>query len=221
VAHPRIGIFGGTFNPVHEGHLKVAGACRKALGLDRIRFIPAGEPPLKTHNLAPAAHRLEMVRIAIHGIPEFEVDDREVRRDGPSYTLDTVNSLKAEQPDTRWTLILGLDAVLGLGAWHRPDALLRALPLAVLFRPGARFGQLKDLPQMAGIDFSPLFDCCGRDPEAPLHLTSGDGIHLILVPVTPCPESGTAIRKALAEGRPPLGLPPAVHDYITRNGLYT
>ncbi|MDH4228780.1 MAG: nicotinate (nicotinamide) nucleotide adenylyltransferase [Nitrospirota bacterium] len=218
---PRIGIFGGTFNPVHTCHLRVAEACRKALALDRIRFIPAGEPPLKRHDLAPAAHRLEMVRLATEHIAGFEVDAIEVRRSGPSWTIDTLDALCAAFPATRWTLILGLDALLRIDAWHRPDAVLRRVPLAVLFRPGARFGQLAELSALAGVDFSPLLDCCGRDPEAPLPLTSADGIRLTLVPIPPCPVSGTAIRKALTAGTEAVeGLPPTVAAYIRTHRLY-
>lgn len=217
----RIGIFGGTFNPVHACHLQVAEACRKALGLDTVLFVPSGEPPLKRADLAPARHRLAMVRLAVEGHPGFAVTDLEVKRPGPSFTLDTLAALAGERPDVDLTLILGLDAVLGIGAWHRPDAVLRACPVAVLFRPGARFGDLAQLPALAGVDFAPLKACRGTDPEAPVRLFSADGIRLILLPIPPCPVSGTRIRAALRAGQRAVpGLPEAVEDYIIQHHLY-
>ena len=218
---PRVGIFGGTFNPVHECHLTVAEAARKGLDLDRICFVPAGTPPVKRADLAPAADRLEMVRIATRGRAGFEVSDVEIRRDGPSYTIDTLTQLKIDQPEVDWTFVLGLDAVLGIGSWHRPDAVLRAAPMAVLYRAGASFGQLRELPQLAGVDFAPLDPCCGDDPTVPMHLFSADGIHLILVPILPCPASGTDIRAAIRAGEShPNGLSGPVSAYIMQHHLY-
>jgi len=217
----RIGIFGGTFNPVHACHIRVAEACREALGLDTVLLVPAREPALKRADLAPAEHRMAMVRLAVAGHAGLAVSDVEMRRPGPSYTLDTIRALKAELPGAALTLILGLDALLGIGAWHRPGAVLRACPIAVLFRPGARFTQLADLPELAGVDFGPLRDCCGVDPKAPLHLGSADGIRLTLLAIDPCPVSGTRIRAALRAGeRAVPGLPDAVASYIIQHHLY-
>jgi len=144
-----------------------------------------------------------------------------VARPGPSYTLDTIEALKAQGPKARFTLILGLDALLGIGAWHRPGAVLRACPIAVLFRPGARFSQLADLPELAGVDFAPLKDTCGADPAVPLHLNSADGVHLSLLAIEPCPVSGTRIRAALKAGaRTDPGLPEGVASYILRHHIY-
>jgi nicotinate-nucleotide adenylyltransferase len=162
-----------------------------------------------------------MVRIALKGHPGLAVSEVEVHRPGPSYTSDTLDALKAERPGARLTLILGLDALLRIGAWHRPAAVLRACPIAVLFRPGARFAQLADLPELAGVDFGPLRDRCGADPEAPLPLHSADGIHLVLLPIAPCPVSGTRIRAALKAGaRSDPGLPEGVASYILQHHLY-
>lgn len=217
----KIGIFGGTFNPVHRCHLTVAEAAREALALDRICFMPAGTPPVKRADLAAASDRLEMVRIATTGQPRFEVSDVEVRRDGPSYTIDTLTALKADRPEVDWTFILGLDALLGVGGWHRPDAVLRAVPVAVLYRAGAAFANLRELPQLAGVDFAPLDPCCGDDMSLPVHLFSADGIHLILLPIPPCNVSGTAIRTAIREGdRHPEGLSESVSAYIVKHRLY-
>jgi len=217
----RVGIFGGTFNPVHACHLTVAGACRDALALDTVLFVPAGEPPLKRADLAPADHRLAMVRLAVRDHPGFSVSDLEVNRPGPSYTIDTLKALAQARPGATLTLILGLDALLGIESWHMPDAVLRTCPVAVLFRPGARFGQLADLPRLRGVDFAPLQDNCGNDPSAPVHLFSADGIHLTVLPIPPCPVSGTRIRAALKAGAHSVpGLPEAVTSYIIQHHLY-
>jgi nicotinate-nucleotide adenylyltransferase len=199
----------------------VAEACREALGLDTVLFVPAGEPPLKRAHLAPAAHRLEMVRIATANRPHFTVSELEVERAGPSYTIDTLKALADRHPGAALTLILGLDALLGIGRWHRADAVLRACPIAVLFRPGARFVQLADLPELAGVDFGLLRNPCGTDAKAPLRLASADGIHLTLVPIDPCPVSGTRIRAAIHAGERDVdGLPRQVLSYILRHHLY-
>jgi len=221
----RVGVFGGTFNPVHDCHLRVAEDCRQALALDTVLFVPAGEPPVKRAGVAPAADRFEMVRLAVAGHPGLAVSDVEVRRPGPSYTIDTLKALSDEMPGDELVLLLGLDALLGIGAWHRPAEVLRAAPIATVFRPGARFAKLAELPELAGVDFAPLLGLGGADPDRPLALASPDGIRLTLVPVTPCPVSGTRIRAALRKGERAVaqgvdGLPDGVLSYILRLHLY-
>ncbi|MFQ5508016.1 MAG: nicotinate-nucleotide adenylyltransferase [Leptospirillia bacterium] len=217
----RVGVFGGTFNPIHACHLRVAEDCRVALGLDLILFVPAAEPPLKRVDVAPADKRLDMVRQAVEGHAGFAVSDIETCRDGPSYTIDTVRALKAEHPDVSWTLIMGLDAMLSIDAWHQADALLRACPVVVLFRPGAAFSQLRDLPALAGVDFTALDPCCGDAPDMPVHLSSADGIGLTLLKIQPCPTSGTRIRAAIRAGERRIdGLPETVERFIIQHHLY-
>jgi len=225
----RVGVFGGTFNPVHACHLRVAADCRRALDLDTVLFVPAGEPPIKRTDLAPAADRFEMVRLAIAGHEGFAVSDVEVRRPGPSYTIDTLKALSDEMPGDELVLLLGLDALLGIGAWHRPAEVLRAAPIATVFRPGAHFAKLAEVPELSGVDFSPLTALGGADPEGPLALASPDGIRLTLVPVAPCPVSGTRIRAALRKGpragaqgvaQGVDGLPDSVLSYILQARLY-
>ncbi len=134
---PRsIGLFGGSFDPVHNAHVALAYAASDALALDELRWLPAGQPWQKPRELAAAQHREAMVREAIGDEPRFVLDDRELRRSGPSYTLDTVRELQAERPDARWFLVIGQDQYAGLHAWNGWQELLQRVTLAVANRPG-------------------------------------------------------------------------------------
>ena len=114
-----MGIFGGTFDPVHDGHLQVADAVRRQLPMDKVLFIPVSVPLLREEPLADPVHRLEMVRLAVDGWPGFEADDREIRRAGPSYTVLTLEELRQDWPTLPLCLILGIDTVLRLTEWYR------------------------------------------------------------------------------------------------------
>ncbi len=131
-----MGIFGGTFDPVHNGHLQVADAVRRQLPMDKVLFIPTRLPLLRGQPLADPVHRLEMVRLAVHGWPGFETDDREIRRPGPSYSVVTLEELRQELPLIPLCLILGIDTVLHLTEWHRWTELLELAHIAVMGRPG-------------------------------------------------------------------------------------
>lgn len=132
-----IGILGGTFDPIHLGHLRTARDILEHLGLEQVRFIPCGIPPHRPHPRATAAQRLAMVRAAIATEPGFVADDREIRREGPSYMIDTLASLRAELGQTQsMGLILGLDAFQSLEAWHRWQELIELAHLIVMTRPG-------------------------------------------------------------------------------------
>ena len=127
-----LGLFGGTFDPPHVGHLAVAHVALDQLGLDVVRFVPAGEPWQKADRLvSDARHRLAMVELATSGEPRFVVDDIEVRRPGPSYTIDTVRSF-----DAPVTVILGADAAASIPSWERAEDLLDVAEIAVIPRPG-------------------------------------------------------------------------------------
>src|SRR3989304_2425835 len=132
-----IGVLGGTFDPIHFGHLRLAQEVAEKLRLDHVRFVPSGTPP---HRAAPdvaAAHRLGMVRLAIGDNRLFTVDDRETRRDGPGYTVDTLGELRREVGATRAIcLLLGADAFLDLATWSRWHELFRLAPVGVAHRPG-------------------------------------------------------------------------------------
>lgn len=131
----RRGILGGTFDPPHLAHLVAGEAAYRQLGLDVVTFIPAGAPWQKAGSgVSPAGHRWEMTRRAVAGVPYFEADDREVRRDGWSYTADTLESFPAAE---ELVLVLGADAAAGFRSWHRPEAILARARLAVMPRPGA------------------------------------------------------------------------------------
>ena len=119
-----IGIFGGTFDPIHYGHLRTAFELLQTLDFEAVRFVPCGDPPHRGVTFASAALRLEMVRAATRDEPRFVVDDRELRREGPSYSIDTLMSLREEFPDRSLCLITGMDAFLGLPTWHRSDEIL-------------------------------------------------------------------------------------------------
>jgi nicotinate-nucleotide adenylyltransferase len=132
----RVGLFGGSFDPVHNAHLALAGAALAELRLDQVRWIPAGRAWQKSRPLTGAEDREAMLRLAIAGEPRFSLDRAEIERPGPSYTLDTVRSLAAAQPATQWFLIIGHDQYAGLHSWNGWQQLLGLVTLAVANRPG-------------------------------------------------------------------------------------
>lgn len=188
---------GGSFNPIHVGHLICARAAAEAMGVDRITLIPSAQPPHKPNDpsIAPARDRLAMCRLAVENDPLFNVDDREMRRSGPSYTLDTVRQLRQDDAgDIYW--LIGADMVAILPQWHQPEALLREVALVLMARPGWDF------------DWSRL-------PPAYQSLRSR------IVPVPQLDISATAIRRRVADARPITYLvPPPVERYIHQHGLY-
>ena len=133
-----IGIFGGTFDPIHYGHLRTAFELLQALRLTEVRFMPAGNPPHRESPVANAEVRLQMVMAATEGQHGFLVDDREIRREGPSYSVDTLATLRAEHPDRSLCLIVGMDAFLGLPKWYQWREILQLSHVVVAHRPGWR-----------------------------------------------------------------------------------
>jgi nicotinate-nucleotide adenylyltransferase len=132
----RVGIFGGSFDPVHLGHLILAEAALEELDLDRLIFIPAGVSPFKQdrpHRASPE-QRLAMLRMATSGEPRFSVDDREFQRSGPSYTIDTVRSLMGDYPGVRFLFLIGADNLKDLSEWHEAEELMRLVDFAVFDR---------------------------------------------------------------------------------------
>ena len=134
----RVGLFGGTFDPPHLGHLALAEWARDALDLDRVIFMPAGAPPHKRRrDLSPAEARVRMTRLAVFGQPAFRVSTLEVRRRGPSFTVDTLRALKTRHPRARLYLLIGADSLDDFANWHEPREILKLATLAVAARPGA------------------------------------------------------------------------------------
>ncbi|HTS89446.1 MAG TPA: nicotinate-nucleotide adenylyltransferase [Gemmatimonadales bacterium] len=133
-----VGLFGGSFDPIHHGHLLVAQAVRERLGLDQVRFVPAREQPLKRgQHQASALQRARMVALAIEGAPEFALERAELERPAPSYTVDTLRGLRAREPDRSFALLIGADAARDLPAWREPEALPALARLILFARPGA------------------------------------------------------------------------------------
>lgn len=135
----KIGILGGSFDPIHRGHLALARESEKQFQLDKILFIPAGRPPHKkeTPSLAPASHRAEMVRLALQGVKQWELSEIELKRPGISYTVDTLRTLKETYPDPdRLFFLIGADSFRDFGQWKDPDEILKLAELVVAPRPG-------------------------------------------------------------------------------------
>ena len=207
-----IGIFGGTFDPIHYGHLRSAFEMLQVLRLSEVRFFPSGDPPHRGSTYATAQLRLEMVRAATAGQPEFVVDDREMRRAGPSYTIDTLISLREEHPDASLGLIVGMDAFLGLASWHRWDELLDLAHIVVAHRPGWRAPDIGALGD--------IIDRHGTHHIDDLHDNTHGQIHIHAV--TQLEISSTEIRDIVAAGRDPRFLmPDVVRDIIVDNHCYT
>jgi len=141
-----LGVFGGSFNPPHQAHLIVAERVCDALALDKVLWIPAHIPPHKQHDpeLAAPEHRLAMTRLAIQGNPHFELSDIELKRSGPSYTVDTLRTLKQEYPGTELFLILGGDSFQQFPTWHQPEEIVKYAHLVVYHRPGADFSKVPE-----------------------------------------------------------------------------
>jgi nicotinate-nucleotide adenylyltransferase len=219
----KIGIFGGTFNPIHQGHLAIAEEVRSAVRLEKVLFIPAGDPPHKKgQEILPARHRLEMVRLAIKDDPHFEISETEIHRPGKSYTVETITTLKAAYPpDTEWFLILGLDAFLDFPTWREPDRLLTLCHFVVVSRPGFRFRELTRLFFFQSIDPAPLARL-DEQKEDRHRLAFGPSTQIILLRVGSWEISATEIRSHLSGGKRRRNLlPPSVESYIMSHHLYT
>lgn len=133
-----IGLFGGSFDPIHHAHLLVAQAAVETLDLSALRFVPAREQPFKRgHHGASASHRAAMLELAIAGEPRFSIERAELERAGPSYTVDTLEALRRREPGERWALLIGADAVPDLPKWHRADELPALAQIVAFARPGA------------------------------------------------------------------------------------
>jgi nicotinate-nucleotide adenylyltransferase len=219
----RIGLFGGTFNPIHKGHLRAAAAVREGFGLDTVDLIPSAVPPHKaSKDIAPAHHRLEMVRLAAAGLENMLVSDVELVRSGPSYTIDTVHHFRRKfDDDAKLFFIVGTDAFLEIDTWKNFEDLLRSISLIVMDRPagvrGPRDSFFETIRAFLGERISGEY-IPGEDslsffhPRRPsIHIFSGEMVDV----------SSTRIRQCITRGEDvSSGLSPSVKDYIQRKGIY-
>jgi nicotinate-nucleotide adenylyltransferase len=190
----RLGLYGGTFDPIHLGHLILAEACREACSLDRVWFVVAGAPPHKPGGRTDVKHRLEMVHLAIAGNPAFEVSEVETLRPGPHYSVETLETIALERPDDDLFFLIGADSLVDLPQWRSPDRILTLASLVVANRPGFEPSPI-DLP-----------------PEA-------RPIHRVTIP--PIGIASHEIRRRRLEGRSiRYQIPRAVEAYMDAHGLY-
>ncbi len=212
-----IAMYGGSFDPVHLGHLRSALEVRQTLGIDELRFVPSGNPPHRQRARVEASDRLHMLELAVRDTPGIVVDPREIHSSAKSYTIDTLESLSAEFPQARLTLIIGMDQFSVFDTWHRWQELLQRFDLAVMERPGEPLSDTgvsilsrSAEPNVTGVNSS--------------QATKPDGHHggrINIIAVTQLQISSSQIRRDLAEQRDIRFLVPlAVRDYIYDHGLY-
>jgi len=206
-----IALFGGTFDPVHFGHLRTAKALCHQLPVETVRLIPCRQPVHRPDALASSRHRLAMLHLAVENTPELCVDDREICRDTPSYTLDTLKSLRAENPESPLGLAMGTDVFAGFASWHAWADIPGLAHLVVINRPG-----------IAPTHVAPIahrIHAIPTDDPAALSTRLSGYIFFLTLPAIPI--SATQIRTGLAEGQAPTDLlPVAVWQYIKTHGLY-
>ncbi|MCS7215349.1 MAG: nicotinate-nucleotide adenylyltransferase [Thermodesulfovibrio sp.] len=203
----RIGVFGGTFNPIHFGHLRVAEEVRETFSLDKIIFIPSGVPPLKKQDIIDAIHRLKMTELAVNSNPFFEVSDIEVKEKKPSYTLNTINILKKLYQKDILFFIMGIDAFFELKSWYSYEVLLRMVDIIVMSRPG-----YDDITKSELIDYK-VSENCYRIKNSDRNVFS--------ISVSPFWISSTLLREMLRKGKSiRYFLPDTVLKYIEENELY-
>ena len=213
-----IGILGGTFDPIHNGHLRLAQEALEQCELAAVRIIPAGIPPHRTEPHADVEHRLEMTRLAVAGNAAFVLDEREIHRNGPSYTVDTLTSLRSElggeQP---LCLLMGGDAFLQLDTWHEWEQLFELAHIVVIQRNGRPLGNLIG---QASVELREAYQARLAPTPGALHEVPAGRIAAIDMPALEI--SATGIRNRCAQGRSLRYLvPDAVAEYIQTHHLYT
>ena len=192
----KFGVFGGTFDPPHTGHIELARRVQQQLGLDEVIFVPVNRNPLKPGKSSPAKDRLRMVELAIEDEPDFSVSDIETTRGGPSYAIDTLEELRLVQPGDYW-FILGADTLRDFERWKEPEKLVNLCRLAVVAREGSR---IEDVLRNIRHEFSFVID---------------------VVPMSLVPISSSKIREDVVRDAPvEHWLKPAVWEYIKKVGLY-
>jgi nicotinate-nucleotide adenylyltransferase len=210
--HAPVGLLGGTFDPIHFGHLRLAEELADTLDVARVHIVPAGDPYHRDAPRTPLTHRVAMARLAVSGNPRFLLDERETLRAGPSYAVDTLAELRAEYgPQTPLWLFLGGDAFLGLAQWHDWRRLFDLAHIAVAHRPGFRFDRFDLLPEALKAELASRRDADRNNPSGAL----------LLQPVTQLAISSSALRDLLDRGASARYLlPDAVLEYIHAHRLY-
>jgi len=207
----KIGLFGGTFDPIHIGHLRMALELKQQLGLDEMRLLPCHQPPHRGAPGATSAQRAEMLRIALSDCPDLQVDERELRRDRPSYTYETLQDLRLELgSEVSLVLCMGADAFAGLPGWFRWQELIELAHIVVITRPGS------SLPESGGA--ADLLNAQGGELEK---LNQAPAGAVVLHSPRLLPISATEIREQILRGESAQFLvPDGVWKYIEANGLY-
>ena len=197
----RLGLFGGTFDPIHNGHLAIAEETRTRLDLDQVIVIPAGEPWLKAQQaVTESCHRMAMVGLAVAPSPYFTTCDIEVRRPGPTYTVDTLEDLRRQMGhEVEFYLVLGLDALMDMGRWHEPERLFELSTVVGISRPGSEEFDLGTL------------EAISPGASSKVYLIDGPAVDV----------SAVELRRRVSQGLSIKGqVPEPVEDYIYRHGLY-
>lgn len=206
-----IGILGGTFDPIHKGHIEIAKKVYEQLDLAEIRFIPCKQPLLKNDAQASTKQRVDLLKIACEPFPEFVIDEREIKRESPSYMVETLMSLRSELPQTPLCLIMGIDAYAELPRWYQWEKIITLAHLIIINRPHY---SLPDTPIL-------------NDFYRQHHSNKNSAIHekiagfILTLTLPPLPYASRDIRQQISQGKNlEEALPPGVWQYIKKHGLY-
>jgi nicotinate-nucleotide adenylyltransferase len=217
----RICLLGGTFNPIHNGHLHIAEAVASILQPEIVLFIPSGIPPHKEAGKIPEPrHRLEMARLALRDFPLFQVCDVEMNENRPSYTINTIDLLRRRYFGTQLIFIIGMDAFARIKTWKDSERLLTLCDFAVIARPEHPFSRFPEASSVPLVDQEKLKALDeGRERSYRISISRGTSLYLLSIP--PCGISATQIRMRVASGEPVRNvLPRSVESYIIENEVY-
>lgn len=207
----RLGILGGTFNPIHFGHLRAAEDAREKVNLDKVIFIPAGNPPIKISDLSEASHRYEMTSIAVSSNRNFEILDIEIKQKEKSYAINTIKILRQIYPNDELFFILGIDAFLDLPNWWQPERIVKEIDFIVVSRPGYELSDILESPYINKKDLKALSK----------FLILNSGRKVFPIQITQLGISSTEIRNTIKKGMSiKYLLPESVEHYIYKNSLY-